>query len=126
MIRLKHRQYPIWINWEGTEDGFNKVKGFVLEDIKERGFSSFDSLVDINNDTRVSDEGGDDAWSSYMDDANYNGGYEINSKEHIEPTKSETLTKKQMSNKRKKPAASKPKGKSMGESMSKNPSKFVE
>ena len=35
MIRLKHRQYPVWITWEGDPSTFEKVKTFLINRIIE-------------------------------------------------------------------------------------------
>lgn len=46
MIRMKHKHYPIWINWDGDENTFSKVKQFILEDIAEAGFGRFEAMQD--------------------------------------------------------------------------------
>ena len=48
MIRLKHRQYPVWITWEGDTKTFDKVKNFLLEDIRDVGFAGFDAMADVS------------------------------------------------------------------------------
>ena len=60
MIRLKHKLYPIWINWDGEEDTFNKVKEFLLDDMAESGFDQFIAYSEMNG--KPTADGTEKAW----------------------------------------------------------------
>ena len=98
MIRLKHRQYPVWITWEGDPKTFDKVKNFLLEDIRETGFSGFDAMADVSTmeGKKQPAKGSEEDWDNHI------------------ATKDKGNSKK----------SSKPKGKTLGESTSNN--SFVE
>ena len=100
MIRLKHRLYPVWITWEGDPKTFDKVKNFLLEDIRDTGFSGFDAMADV----RAYEEGKQVAKGSEEDWDNH-------------------IASKSKGNSKKSSAPKQPKGKTLGESTSNN---FVE
>jgi len=86
MIRLKHKIYPVWFQWEGDEDNFNNAKSAVLEDINLNGFKHFTVYEDITDE--VSDQ--QDYWdkdSVVATDENS----EVKAKE--EPVKKEKTSK---------------------------------
>ena len=60
MIRLKHNKYPIWINFEGDADTFNKVKEFIAEDIVTSGFQHYEAFEDIAEDETTVEPTGND------------------------------------------------------------------
>ena len=86
MIRLKNRQYPFWIQWDGSEETWSQTKGIIEDHIKQNGFNHFDALVDLVDGKDKSAAAGDKAFGV-------------------------TATKKGST---KKPTPSKPKGKTLG------------
>ena len=102
MIRLKHRQYPVWITWEGDPKTFDKVKNFLLEDIRETGFSGFDAMADVSTmeGKKTPAKGSEEDWDNHI----------ASNSKPIDKSKSKK--------------SSKPKGKTLGESTSNN--SFVE
>lgn len=111
MIRLKHRHYPVWITWEGDTETFDKVKNFLLEDIRDVGFAGFDAMSDVRafEDKPVIEPGSEEDWDNHI------------------ASKSTNDTNKSSSNNDKSKKSStpkKPKGKTLGDSTSNN--SFVE
>ena len=50
MIRLKHKIYPVWIEWEGEAETFKNAQTHVIEDIKLNGFGHFNAFEDITDE----------------------------------------------------------------------------
>ena len=49
-IRLKHKIYPCWIEWEGEAETFKNAEAHVIEDIKLNGFGHFNAFEDITDE----------------------------------------------------------------------------
>ena len=49
MIRLKHKIYPVWIEWEGEAETFKTAQTHVIEDIKLNGFKHWTAYEDITD-----------------------------------------------------------------------------
>ena len=62
MIRLKNRQYPFWIQWDGSEETWSQTKKIIEDHIKENGFNHFDALVDLVDSKDKSAAAGDKAF----------------------------------------------------------------
>ena len=61
MIRLKNNVLPVWIQWDGDEDYFERAKETIIEDIKLNGFDHYTGFADITAEPTKSERNWDGA-----------------------------------------------------------------
>ena len=65
MIRLKHNNYPVWINWEGDDTSFEKVKELILDDLAEQGFEGYTAYTTFGEPEI--EKGSKEAWDKRIE-----------------------------------------------------------
>ena len=59
MIRMKNRVYPVWINFEGDKETFERAKKSILDDLVNSGFAHYDAYEDVVEVVDEDDKGWD-------------------------------------------------------------------
>tara|TARA_Y100000593_G_scaffold8514_1_gene15673 strand:- start:1162 stop:1518 length:357 start_codon:yes stop_codon:yes gene_type:complete len=59
MIRFKNNVLPVWIQWDGDEEYFERAKNTIIEDIRLNGFKHYTGLVDITDEPTAAEKGWD-------------------------------------------------------------------
>ena len=54
MIRFKNNVLPVWIQWDGDEEYFERAKQSIIDDIKLNGLDHYTGYADIHDE--ASDE----------------------------------------------------------------------
>ena len=61
MIRLKNNVLPVWLQWDGDEEYFERAKQTIIEDIKLHGFDHYTAFADIHDEPEDEDKDWDGA-----------------------------------------------------------------
>tara|TARA_Y100001937_G_scaffold18747_1_gene25888 strand:- start:2396 stop:2719 length:324 start_codon:yes stop_codon:yes gene_type:complete len=49
MIRYKNRVLPVWIQWDGDEQYFERAKQSIIDDIRLNGLDHYDGYADLHD-----------------------------------------------------------------------------
>tara|TARA_B100000214_G_C23944510_1_gene617341 strand:+ start:869 stop:1192 length:324 start_codon:yes stop_codon:yes gene_type:complete len=49
MIRYKNRVLPVWIQWDGDEEYFERAKQSIIDDIRLNGLDHYDGYADLHD-----------------------------------------------------------------------------